>query len=82
MISEVLLTVVFGVASDLFSLLPDFSWSVDSSFFEYLISFIQMISYLLPWGTVTLICSLVIALSLFRLVVSIIKTIWDLLPLV
>lgn len=82
MISEFFINLVFDIVEGLLTILPDISWSVESSFFDYLISFIKMVGYLLPWGTVTMICSLVVALSIFRIVVSIIKTIWDLLPLV
>ena len=82
MIGEGLLNIIFAIVSDIFSLLPDISWSVDTPFFDCLISFIRMVGYLLPWETVTAICGLIVALTLFRIVVAFIKTIWDLLPMV
>lgn len=82
MISEFFLNIIFSFVSGMLNLLPEFTWSVESSAFEYLISFIRMIGYLLPWGTVSAIVSLVVALFVFRIIIAIIKTVWDLLPLV
>lgn len=82
MISEFFLNIVFSIVSGMLNLLPDVTWSVESSFFDYLVSFIRMVGYLLPWGTVTAIVSLVVALTVFRIIIAIIKTVWDLLPLV
>lgn len=82
MISEFFINIIFGLVEGMFTLLPDVTWSVKTTFFDYLISFIRMAGYLLPWGTVTTICGLIVALSIFRIIISIVKTIWDLLPLV
>lgn len=80
MISEFMLDIVFNIVSGMFSMLPEVSWSVDSSAFEFLLSFIRCIAYLLPWGTVTSIVGVILALSIFRIVIAIIKAVWDLLP--
>lgn len=82
MISEFFLNIIFGIVSGMFSMLPDITWSVDSSAFEYVLGIFQVVGYLFPWGTVTAIVSLIIALSIFRVVIAIIKSVWDLLPLV
>lgn len=82
MISEFILDVVFSIVSRILVLLPDVSWSVDSTFFDYLVSFIRCAGYLLPWQTVTAILGLVLDLAIFRIIIAILKTIWDVLPLV
>lgn len=81
MVSSFILNIVFELIEGFFSLLPSFSWDVDNSVFTLAADFLRMIAYLLPWKTVTTILSLFISLMLFRIVVSFVKTIWDLLPI-
>lgn len=80
MISEFLLNIVFGIVSGFFALLPEVTWSVDSSAFSYFLSILQVAGYVFPWSTVATIASLIVSLSLFRIVIAFIRTIWDLLP--
>ena len=80
MITEFFLNIVFGIVSGFFSLLPNFSWSVDSSAFSYMMSIFQVAGYMFPWGTVVAIVGLIVGLSIFRIVIAFIKSIWDLLP--
>lgn len=82
MIVEFFLDPLFVLVNGFFSLLPDFSWSSDSAFFQGILGFIKMAGYLLPWDTVSLIFGVVVSLTLLRILVSFVKTIWDLLPLV
>lgn len=82
MITQGLITILFNIASGFFNLLPDISWSVDTSAFEYFISILKVAGYVFPWGTVVAIVMIVFSISMFRIVISFIKTIWDLLPLV
>ena len=80
MIGEFLLNIVFGVSSGLFALLPDFSWNVDTSAFSYFLSILQFAGYMFPWDTVVTIVALIFSIGLIRIVISVIKTVWDLLP--
>lgn len=82
MISEFFLNILFGFVSRFFALLPDFSWNVGTSAFSYFLSVLRVAGYVFPWGTVVAILGLIVSISIFRIVVSFIKTIWDLLPLV
>ena len=82
MISEFFINIIFSITSGLLSLLPDFTWSVDTSAFSYFMTILQVAGYIFPWFTVVAIAGLIVSISLFRIVVSVIKTIWDLLPLV
>ena len=80
MISEFFLNIIFGIVSGFFAMLPDFSWSVDTSSFQYFLTILQVAGYVFPWATVVAIASLIIGLSIFRVVIAFIKSIWDLLP--
>ena len=82
MISEFFLNIVFGLVFGMLELLPDISWSVETSAFQFLLSFLRCAAYMLPWGTVLAIFGLIVALSVFRIIIAIIKAVWDLLPLV
>ena len=80
MISEFLLNIVFGISHGALSLLPDISLDVDSSSFEYFLAIVRSACYLLPMGTVRMILSIVVAISIWRIGVAIVKAVWDLLP--
>lgn len=82
MISEFFLNIIFNIVSGFFGMLPEFSWSVETSAFSYFLSILQVAGYMFPWGTVVAICSLIVGLSIFRVVIAFIKAIWDLLPFV
>ena len=77
-----MINIVFTIVSGFLSLLPDVSWSVETTAFEYFLSILKIAGYMFPWGTVVAICSMIVALSIFRVVIAFIKSIWDLLPLV
>lgn len=80
MIGEFFLNIVFGIVSGIFELMPDFSWSVETTAFEYFMDILGLVGYMFPWNTVVAIVSLIFGLSIFRVVISVIKSIWDLLP--
>ena len=82
MIGEFLLNIVFKIVTDILSLLPSFEINVDSTAFEYFLGIVRVASYMLPMGTVSAIVSLIVSLTIFRIVIAFIKTIWDLLPVV
>ena len=81
MVSEFLLDIVFGIVSAMFLLQPDISWSVDTSGFQYFMDIIRFAGYMFPWGTVAAITSIILSICVFRIIVSFVKTLWDLLPL-
>ncbi len=82
MISEFFLNIVFNLVTWMFELLPDITWSVDSSAFSYFLDIIRVVGYMLPAATVTAICTLIISFTVFRIVIAVIKSVWDLLPFV
>lgn len=82
MISEFILNIIFGIVSGMLALLPDISWNVDSSALNTFMDYVRVASYMLPMDTVGTIFGLVCAIISFRIIISLIKTIWELLPLV
>lgn len=80
MIIENILNAIFIPLNGLLALLPNISWNVDSSVFTKFFEVLRMACYFLPMGTVVGVFTLIIAIQGFRIVVSVIKTIWQLLP--
>ena len=80
MISEFFLNIIFKFLSGMLNLLPDVSWSVDTTAFSYFLDIVRIVGYLVPAQTVYAIITLIVAFTVFRIIISLIKTIWDLLP--
>ena len=82
MIGEFLLNIVFSIANGILSLLPNITLPTvmarDSTFF----GMVRCVLYLLPLDTIGAIIGILVSISLFRLIISVVKTIWDLLPIV
>ena len=82
MITEFFLDIVFNISYGALSLLPDITWSLDSTALTYFIDIIRVVGYMLPGSTVIAILTLVFAFTMLRIVIAVIKTVWDLLPFV
>ena len=82
MVTEKLIDIFFGVASGLFKLLPDITWDVNTSAFQYLRDVVDMICYLLPMGTISAIAILIFDLALFRAFMALIRTFREFLPFI
>lgn len=80
MIFETIINFIFIPLNGLLALLPNISWEVGSSVFTKFFEVLRMACYFLPMGTVVSVFSLVVAINSFKIVISIIKTIWQLLP--
>lgn len=82
MIGEFFLNIIFNIVTGMFSMLPNWTWNVTSGAFGVALNIIRTVSYLLPMSTVGAIVGIIVSITIFRIVISIIKTIWELLPLV
>lgn len=82
MISEFFLNIIFQLLEWLLRMLPEISfsayWGTTSTFFGV----VRCVLYMLPLNTISAIVGLLLAISGFRVIIAIVKTIWDLLPLV
>jgi len=75
-ISEFMLNILFNLVSGMLSILPDISWNVDLSVLQPFFDLISVACYLLPMPTVFAIVTLVLSLTVFRIIISIVKTVW------
>lgn len=81
MIIEGLLNVFFDFLANILENLPNISWSTDDNAWSTFAGFISVIMYLLPMDMIAYVLGTVISIILVRLVISVIKTFWDLLPI-
>ena len=80
MIGEFFLNIVFGIVSGFFDLMPEIVWDVNTTAFQYFMDILKFAGYMFPWGTVVAIVTIVFSISIFRIVISAIKSLWGLLP--
>lgn len=80
MILEGIFNVIFAMFDGVVSILPDFS-GIDLGFLDTALSVISGVCYFLPMGTVGAIFAILVSLMAFRIAVSLIKTLWELLPI-
>ncbi len=82
MIVEGLITIVFDLVMLLLDLIPDVSFTIPADSVAALVDFFHIIFYVVPVSTVLAIVSASALIHSFRLIVSFVKTIWNLLPFV
>lgn len=81
MIVESLLGVVFGMINFLLLPLQIVDFALDVVELEPVIQFVNMALYLIPFNRLMPIFIFFISMMSFRIIISLIKTIWDLLPI-
>lgn len=82
MIGEFILNIIFQLVEWMLAGLPEISFNpnaVDTSTF---MGIVRCVLYMLPLGTVNTIIGIIILISSFRIFIAIVKTIWDMLPIV
>lgn len=82
MIVEGVLSVIFGLLNILLLPINVVSFGLDILTLEPVKQFIRMALYIVPFKELMPIFIFFVSMMAFRIVVSLIKTIWDLLPLV
>lgn len=82
MITDVILNAIFGIVNVLLLPLEVINFGVDIITLEPVIQFFKMAVFLIPVAQLMPIFLFFVSMMGFRIVVSIIKTIWDLLPIV
>lgn len=80
MITELLLTGLFGIADILLGFLPELEWSLNTSIWSAAGDILAMVCYLLPLQHIVGAVSFIIALGLFRIGVSFVKFVLGLIP--
>ena len=82
MITEALLSGLFGIADIILGVLPSIEWTVNTSAWSYVSDILSMICYLLPFDTIKMVVSAIIAVAIFRINVAVIRFILGLIPFV
>lgn len=80
MITEMLLTGLFGIADILLGLMPEIEWTMNTSAWSGAADVLSMICYLLPMSHITGAIAFIISLGLFRITVSFIRFLLSLIP--
>lgn len=80
MITELLLTGLFGIADILLGLMPKLEWTINTSAWSAAGDVLSMVCWLLPFQHIIAVISCIIALSLFRIGVAFIKFLLGLIP--
>lgn len=82
MIVEFLLNVVWVLIKPLLDLLPAITIDIGSDTIGVFVGAVKAACYLLPMKDILVMISIVIAITVFRIIISLIKTIWEMLPIV
>ncbi len=81
MIMVALIGLVYNIFMFLFGGFEPLSFNVDSSVYEYIHDFVAFIFYVLPVSGLKPMYSIIVSIIGFRIIVSLVKTIWQLLPI-
>lgn len=80
MIIESLLNVVFSIVNIILSPISLLGWGFDLALCSPLGDILKVVYYVLPIDKLSPIITFIIAMFIFRAVIALIKTIWELLP--
>jgi len=83
MIFDVVLNAIGGLVNLLLMPLEIINITVDFiSGIAPVMTFFKIVAYVLPWSNIMPLIGIIISIYILRIVISLIKTIWDLLPIV
>lgn len=80
MIVESILNIIFGVVNIILSPISLLGWGFDLALCSPLGDILKVVYYVLPIDKLSPIISFIVAMFIFRAVIALIKTIWQLLP--
>ena len=81
MVTEGIFNFLFGALEMMMTFFPFFNIEIDFDTIQVFFDIVKSISYLLPMDTIVDLIQITIAVMGFRIVISSIKTIWNLIPL-
>ena len=82
MIVDGILSIVFEVVEGVFSVLPNIHLDISSGMYRTFLDIVASVAYLFPLGTLMSIFALVCSFILFKFFITVIRMLWDLLPIV
>lgn len=80
MVTDKLLDIVFNFLESILDKLPVMNISVDLSVINGFLNIVGSVLYFFPWQKVAPILAIILLLQVWRILISIIKTIWSVLP--
>lgn len=81
MITELIISLIYNVFMFVFGGHEPLRFNIDSSVYDFICDFMAFIFFIIPVEGLKVILSTIVTVIVFRSVISFIKTIWDLLPL-
>lgn len=82
MIIDAILGLISIIAGVLLMPLEVFNVAIDiASSIPVVAKFLMFVAYVIPWSNLVPIFAIVVAIMSFRVIIALIKTIWDLLPI-
>jgi len=82
MIGDGIIKIISEIFKNFFANWEDIDLLISDTLWEPVKDFFSFIFYFLPMDTVITILTLWMATMLFRIIISLLKTLWDILPLV
>ena len=82
MVTMGLITILLSLTQPILSLLPDIAFSVNSTYYQTFLEIVNGIIYLLPSDTFLEIFGLIVAIWIFKAIISVPKVMWDIFPFV
>ena len=82
MVTEAILSIMFSFVDGLLSHLPQPNIEIPANVITDAAQYFSVARLFIPFETVIAILGIIIGLQMFRILVSLIKTIWALLPIV
>lgn len=81
MITDALITLIYDAFMFFLGGYEPLQFNVDTTIFRTFSDFLAFIFYILPIDGLLPIVTIFIGLMLFRIIISVVKTVWDLLPI-
>lgn len=82
MITDVVLGVILRIVAPIVSLLKPLNIVVNSVYIDYVFDVVSGILYFLPVGTINTIIAITLTTWIIRIVISFLRALWGILPLV
>lgn len=80
MITDAILSALFGVADILCGLMPEIEWTVNTSSWQYVGDIMSMIAYMLPMDHIKAAIATIITFGFVRISVALGRSILDMIP--
>ncbi len=81
MLTDAIISMFYNIFMSFLGTNEPIEFNIDTTVFKTISDFLAFIFYILPIDGLLSIVSIFIGLMIFRIIISVVKTIWDLLPI-